>query len=306
MITHLSPYIQRKIWGGKRLAGLKGLQDSEGHDPIGETWEISIHHEGTSFCSSDGKLLNLAPHESKLPYLVKLIDTNEELSVQVHPDDEYALKHEQSTGKSECWFILDAKKDAGIYLGLKPFATKENFISALKNNEKMSEYLNFYKVTAGEFFYVPAGSIHAIGGGITLAEVQQNSGITYRVWDWNRVDQKGNPRELHINKSLDVINFDPEANVSSHFKRTTSLLNNRGQTLLIDHKSFKLSLINLQKGEELKLQASDKNRFPSLLSIGGIFKVNDQLINNFGAALVQNEKDLHFIAQSDCSFLFVE
>jgi len=304
MISYLSPYIQRKIWGGERLSLLKGLKHSSDLEPIGETWEISIHPEGTSFV--DGKKLDLSPNESKLPYLVKLIDTNEELSVQVHPDDSYALKHEGGTGKSECWYILEAKNGSGIYLGLKPGVTKEFFVSSIKSNQNINELLNFYPVKKGEFFFVPAGSIHAIGGGITLAEVQQNSGITYRVWDWNRLDKNGQSRELHIEKSLDVINFKEECNQESYFCHLKSLEDNRGRTTLIDFKSFNLSLINLKKGENCILNVNDQVRFPSVLSLGGMLKINGQKLNEYDAVLIRDESSLECEALTDCSFLFIE
>lgn len=276
----------------------------DGLDPIGETWEVSIHPDGLS--QNGGVNLDLSPHQLKLPYLVKLIDTNKELSVQVHPGDEYAKKVEKSTGKSECWYIIDAKKEAGIYLGLKPGVTKASFISALKNKEEMNTFLNFYPVLAGDFFFVPAGSIHAIGGGITLAEVQQNSGITYRVWDWNRVDKNGKSRELHIEKSLDVINFDQASNGVEFFKKTNVHNRQAPVTTLLEHKCFKLSHVSLKKGVNLNISVSDKDRFPSVLNLAGELMINGELVKKFSAVLIKDEKNLEIKASMDSHFLLVE
>lgn len=304
MIIHLGPSIKRTIWGGTKLALYKDLPAMDGLDPIGETWEVSIHPDGVS--QSDGVNLDLSPHQSKLPYLVKLIDTNKELSVQVHPGDEYAQKVEKSTGKSECWYIIDAKKEAGIYLGLKPGVTKESFISAIKKKEEMNTFLNFYPVQAGDFFFVPAGSIHAIGGGITLAEVQQNSGITYRVWDWNRVDKNGKSRELHIDKSLDVINFDQASNSGEYFKKMNVLNRLSPMTNLLEHKCFKLSHVTLKKGENLNLSVSDNVRYPSILNLAGELLINGELLENFSAVLIKDEIKLEIKASIDTQFLLVE
>ncbi|NOT79697.1 MAG: mannose-6-phosphate isomerase [Bacteriovoracaceae bacterium] len=304
MIIHLDPSIKRTIWGGTKLALYKDLPTLDGLDPIGETWEVSIHPEGVS--QNGGVNLDLSPHQLKLPYLVKLIDTGKELSIQVHPGDEYAMKVEKSTGKSECWYIIDAKNEAGIYLGLKPEVTKESFISALKNNEMMNNFLNFYPVKAGDFFFVPAGSIHAIGAGITLAEVQQNSGITYRVWDWNRVDKNGKSRELHIEKSLDVINFDQASNGVEFFKKTNVLNRQDPVTILLEHKCFKLSHVNLNKGVSLNLSVGDKDRFPSILNLAGELLINGELVKKFSSVLIKDETNLEIRASIDSQFLLVE
>lgn len=304
MIIHLGPSIKRTIWGGTKLAFYKDLPTIDGLDPVGETWEVSIHPEGVS--QNGGVNLDLSPHQLKLPYLVKFIDTSNELSVQVHPGDEYAQKVENSSGKSECWYIIDAKNEAGIYLGLKSGVTKESFISALKNKEMINTFLNFYPVKAGDFFFVPAGSIHAIGAGITLAEVQQNSGITYRVWDWNRVDKNGKSRELHIEKSLDVINFDQASNGVEFFKKTNVLNRQESVTILLEHKCFKVSHVNLKKDQSIILSVSDQDRFPSILNLAGELLINGENVKKFSAVLLKDEIKLEIKASIDSHFLLVE
>jgi mannose-6-phosphate isomerase len=147
------------------------------------------------------------------PVLVKFIDAQDKLSVQVHPSDEYALKHENSLGKTEMWYIVDADEGAGIYLGFKESTTKEEFANAISNGTLCS-LLNFINVKPGECYFIPAGTIHAIGSGCIICEIQQNSNVTYRVFDYKRKDKDGNERELHIDNALavtDLNKFTPES-----------------------------------------------------------------------------------------------
>lgn len=215
LITPLTPHFVYKPWGGRALAKFKHHALPQG-ELLGETWEVSRLAQGPSQFPTGEKLTVLS--ESELPYLVKFIDTTEPLSVQVHPGDEYAQRVEQSSGKTECWVILQAGPGAGLYLGFKPNVEPQSFFAAAKNGEDISGMLEFYPVKPGDFFYVPAGTVHALGGDITLAEIQQSSGVTYRVWDWNRLDAQGKSRELHLAKSQDVLNFEPAANQKDHFK----------------------------------------------------------------------------------------
>lgn len=303
MIYHLEPNIQRKIWGGKKLESLKNVLSQQNADPVGETWEISIHPDGPSL--HEGAVFKLEKNE-ELPYLVKLIDTGHELSVQVHPDDAYAKIHENSSGKSECWLILEASGETGIYLGLKPGVTKESFLEGLNKKSNMSAFLNFYKVSPGDFFFVPAGTIHAIGGGITMAEVQQSSGITYRVWDWNRVDSKGNPRELHIKKSLDVINFDSKANAKDYFKCATNLFEKNGLSEVITHSAFNFSLVNLNKNQSIEIPIPKSHRLSSLLNLKGNININGETVIPHSSVIFRSETKLVVTAlDENSSFLFL-
>jgi mannose-6-phosphate isomerase len=271
VIQKLSPTIVRKIWGGRNLEKLKSIPESlEGSGPIGETWEVNLGH---------------------LPYLVKLIDTEQELSIQVHPGDEYARLHENSLGKTECWIILEAKPGEGIYLGLKPGVTREVLVQALAEQTRIDQLLVFHPVVAGDFFYVPAGSIHAIGKGILLAEVQQNSGITYRVWDWNRFDDAGKPRELHVEKSLEVINFDQAANNEEFFKKMNNLFSKKGFNEICKHSHFHLFLLN-QKANEIHKQDVNLTRPCSLLNLSGKKKVNGEILEAYSAMLIDNEANI--------------
>lgn len=211
-IVKLIPAYKSIIWGGDKLKRHYGKQTDA--EPLAETWELSFHKDGLT-CIADGTPLRDVASEADLgenckgfpffPVLVKLIDANAKLSVQVHPADEYALKHENSLGKTEMWYIVDAEEGAGIYLGFKEDITKEEFENSIKK-KTLTDHLRFIPVNAGECYFIPAGTIHAICEGCLICEIQQNSNITYRVYDYGRKDADGNERELHVEKALDVTN----------------------------------------------------------------------------------------------------
>ena len=303
----LQPSAIHKVWGGTRLAKIKGIELGPMQEPLGETWEISIHKDGPSFTSDQTPLSKIITPE-QMPYLVKYIDTSDNLSVQVHPGDDFAKKHENSKGKTECWIILDAKEGEGIYLGFRDGVTKEQFEQGLKNNEDMSKFLQFYPVKTGDFFYIPAGNIHAIGKDVLLAEVQQNSGITYRVWDWNRVDESGNGRELHIDKALQVIDFSKEFNNPSNFKVTQNVLSKK-HFKLIEHAEFKVESYYKENEEVDFLKTFD--RAISILCLEGEMTLNSSSssldLNSFQAALVQNQdcKKIKLQSSTKAKFLII-
>ena len=215
-VVKLKPAIKDYIWGGNYFQSFnKGL----GFDRVSECWELSLREDAPSIIASSnetGKPLyevvakkEIGPVMERFPYfplLIKLIDAKENLSVQVHPSDEYALKNEKSFGKSEMWHIISADENSGLYVGLNKDYTKEEIKEAL-NKGTILDCLNFYKVKPGETYVINPGTIHAIGKGVRLIEIQQNSNLTYRLYDYNRLDQNGNPRELHIKKALDVIDY---------------------------------------------------------------------------------------------------
>lgn len=303
MIYYLTPSIHRTIWGGKKLEHLKNLPQLDGADPYGETWEISILPKGPSLCG--GVKFEINESIEELPYMVKLIDTGAALSIQVHPDDEYARLHENSSGKAECYVILEAEKNAILYLGMKPGVTKESFLEGLNNKKNMSEFLNAFTVKPGDFFFTPPGTIHAIGSGITMAEVQQSSGITYRVWDWDRLDSEGKPRELHIAKSLDVINFDSKANVKSYFKAAENLFQKTGKVDLVEHVTFNFSLVNLKTNQSIMLPLEKVKRLPSIMNLHGKISINNQTVERYSAVLFRDETMLEVFALEDTSFLLM-
>ncbi len=210
----ISPLLVQKPWAGDFL----GRFYKSKYTDIGEAWLLSTIREGESELS--GRKLSEVLG-GPLKFVVKIIDAKEPLSVQVHPNDEWAAKLENSKGKTECWLILDSKPGAGVYLGLKDGVKPADFEARLKKNESVETDMNFFETKRGDFIVVPAGTIHAIGGGVTLLEVQQASGITYRLWDWGRPG-----RELHHEKGLKVSNYE------RRFEIRRSLLGNSPQALL--------------------------------------------------------------------------
>ncbi len=215
-VVKLRPYIKEIVWGGNALR--KYGKDAP-YQNIAECWELSLHKEGSSIIASgkdEGKplsevlsKLDLGEKCEKFPFfpcLIKLINAARALSVQVHPSDEYALKNENSFGKTEMWYILEAEEGAGLYLGFKRDVTKEEVEAKIKDNT-LVDLLNFIPVKPGDCYFVKSGTVHAIGPGITLCEIQQNSNLTYRLYDWGKMGMDGKPRELHIEKGLKVTNF---------------------------------------------------------------------------------------------------
>lgn len=207
------------IWGGSRLRDYGKVSDTR----IAESWELSCHPDGESVLP-DGRTLTqyLKEHPEamgvhcadfeRFPVLVKLIDAADNLSVQVHPDDTYAMQHEGEPGKTELWYVIDAQDGAELIYGFREALTKEEFRRAIETHTLLDK-VNRVPVKAGDTFYIPSGTLHAIGKGLLIAEIQENSNTTYRVYDYGRVGADGKPRELHIDKALDVTNLCPVQNI---------------------------------------------------------------------------------------------
>lgn len=209
----LKPVFQEKIWGGSRLRTVFGFDIP--NDKIGEDWAISAHPHGVSVVENgpfkgwklddlwkEHKELFGHPTEPVFPLLIKILDAEDDLSVQVHPDDAYGMAHEGELGKTECWYIIDAEPGAEIIYGHHAKTREE--LAEMIQDSRWDDLLKKVPVKKGDFFYVPSGTIHAIGKGIMILETQQSSDTTYRVYDYDRKDDKGNTRELHIQQSVDV------------------------------------------------------------------------------------------------------
>jgi mannose-6-phosphate isomerase len=210
----LSPIFQDRIWGGTKLRTEFNYEIES--DITGECWAVSAHPNGQSTVKSGpyaGQTLGSLWAENRelfgnmegdtFPLLTKILDANNDLSVQVHPNDEYANKNENGElGKTECWYVIDAEEDAEIIYGHNA-TSKEQLIEMVERGE-WNELLRRVKVKSGDFFYVPSGTIHALCSGVLILETQQSSDTTYRVYDYDRVDKEGQKRELHIEKSIDV------------------------------------------------------------------------------------------------------
>lgn len=217
----LTPVMHEKIWGGSRLKSAYHYDIPS--QKTGECWAISAHPNGVTTVANGrykGRGLNdLYQHEPQLfghptapvfPLLTKILDADDWLSVQVHPDDSYGLAHEGELGKTECWYILEADEGAEIIYGHKA-QSKEELRQQIEAGD-WEQLLTHVPVKKGDFFFVPSGTMHAIGKGIMILETQQSSDTTYRVYDFDRRDDMGNLRELHIEKSIDVLTIGPVAN----------------------------------------------------------------------------------------------
>ena len=213
----LYPAFQDYLWGGTNL---KSVYPKCTMTPIAEAWVLSCHKDGNStLWDSTTTLADFVAQNPEFvgkkgaafpffPILIKLIDAEKSLSVQVHPDDEYAMKHENSFGKTEMWYVLDCKPGATLYYGFQEEISKEEFAQRIQNNT-LTDVLQAVPVNKGDVFFIPAGTIHAIGEGMLIAEIQQNSNTTYRVYDYGRFGADGKPRALHVEKALDVTDLTP-------------------------------------------------------------------------------------------------
>ncbi len=252
------PILKEKIWGGQNLKSSlnKTIPTTE---KIGESWEISGVENNVSVVENGflagneldelieiymGDLVGdkvYDKHGMEFPLLIKFIDANDVLSIQVHPDDELAKKRYNSNGKTEMWYIVDAQKDAELISGFNHEMDKEHYLQYLRNNE-LPQILNHEKVKPGDVFYIPAGRVHAIGAGIVLAEIQQTSDVTYRIFDWDRKDDSGNFRELHTEEALDAIDF----KLYDSYKTNYESVQNESSSIL-SNKYFETNILEFNK-----------------------------------------------------------
>ena len=263
-----TPVFLEKIWGGTKL--LKTYNVEGQFNNIGEVWLLSAV-EGNESVVSNGFLQGNTVNEltevylgdligenvfdqygSEFPLLVKILDTADWLSVQVHPDDELAQKkHSLPNGKTEMWYVMNGDEKAEIISGFKVESDRIRVKAALDNNS-LGDLLQSYKTQKGDLFFTPSGMIHAIGPGVTLAEIQQSSDVTYRLWDWNRKDNEGKSRELHIEDGLDALKYELEEG-----GKTEYLIPENGSNNLVACPQFTTNLIKLNKGMLLQ-----KDLFP--------------------------------------------
>lgn len=294
----LKPMGKDYLWGGNRLNDI--YMKKININPLAETWECSVHPDGPSVVASgeyEGRTLPdvlqehpefLGSHPKAMddfPVLIKFIDANKKLSVQVHPDDEYAKEHENgSLGKTEMWYVLDAKEDAEIIYGFNRKIDKEQLASSIESGS-IEKYLRKVKVKKDDIFYVEAGTIHGIGEGVLVAEIQENSNLTYRLYDYNRLDKNGNKRELHIEKAMDVI----ETGEISEPRQPMRVLKYKpgcANELLCRCKYFQVErlLINTEINRDMVEYRTGDNSFQILLctnGCGSIFSHDGMLLNFF-------------------------
>lgn len=282
-VCKLKPAVKSYIWGGNYFKKYFDVKENI----VSELWVLSTREDSSIIDSgiNKGKLLkdiikeeDIGPISKEFPYfplLIKLIDAKENLSVQVHPSDEYALKNENSFGKTEMWYVLDNDEGAGLYVGLNNNYSKEEIEEKLKKGTIL-EALNFYPVNKGEVYLINSGTIHAIGAGVRIIEIQQNSDLTYRLYDYKRKDKNGNERELHIDKALKVIDYKKYEN-GSYFS------NNTLKTPYFDVKVIEVD-------DELVLKANKKS-FISFTVIEGNGEANNIKFTKFDTFFIPYNKE---------------
>ncbi len=272
------PILKEKVWGGNKLQNV--LNKEVGTlEKVGESWEIS-GVEGNVSVVKEGFLAENTIEELieiymgdlvgdkvydkfglDFPLLIKYIDANDWLSIQVHPDDALALERHDSYGKSEMWYVIDADKDAELISGFNQELDETKYLQHFGGGT-LREILNFEKVQPNDVFDIPAGRVHATGPGVLFAEIQQSSDVTYRIYDWDRVDAEGNLRELHTDLALGALNFDMEEN----YKTDYSVIKNKSSNV-VSNKFFKTNVLDLDK--ELECDYSQIDSFVIYMGIEG-------------------------------------
>ena len=283
-ILKLTPPTKDYIWGGTRLSKEYGILSFD--DKQAEAWMLSCHEAGqcviengdfrertlSDVLANEGKdyLGTNCERFSAFPILIKLIDAKDDLSVQVHPDNDYAMRVENEYGKTECWYILDCDEGAELIYGFNRDISSEEFKNRIADNTFL-ETVNKVKVKKGDLFFIEAGTLHAIGKGILLAEIQQNSNTTYRVYDYGRLGADGKPRDLHVQKAIDVTNCTPP----------TRSTNPEGELVKYEDYSIQLltecDLFNVKKVSVKNIfdGVADEKSFVSVLVTDGTGKIEN-------------------------------
>ena len=296
----LSPVGKDYLWGGTRLKSEYGKKIAL--EPLAETWECSTHPDGPSVIVNGqfkGKMLpdvlndhpeylgSKSSSNRELQILVKFIDAAKDLSVQVHPDDIYARANEKQNGKTEMWYVLDAAPNARLVHGFEHTMTKELLLNASQSGD-LSKHLHYVPVHQGDSFYIPAGTIHAIGSGIVVAEIQESSNVTYRIYDYDRIGKDGKKRELHLMKALDVLDLSVSKNVRQK-PRIIRYIPGSSSELICRCEYFEVERIFVQDYFTFSVE---RESFQVLLCLQGS-----------GTIRLGNKKDSLSFYKGDCLFL---
>ena len=304
------PILKEKVWGGNKLTTL--LNKSSLLNKIGESWEVSNVKNNISIVANStlkGTPLNelLKKHKSDLvgkkvykkfgdnfPLLIKFIDANKPLSIQVHPNDELAKKRHNSFGKTEMWYVLDAEDNANIIIGFNKKVSKQEYLNHL-NHKTLTDILNVDTVNSGDVYFIPTGRIHAIGAGVLLAEIQQSSDITYRVYDWDRPNLDGSFRELHTEEAMDAIDF----SVQESYKTTYTKKDNQPSEL-VDCSYFTTNFLSVNGSIEKNNALKDS--FVIYMCVKGnvefSYKDHSEILN-FGQTILVPASLEEFMISSD-------
>lgn len=279
-ILKLQPCGKDYLWGGTRLRDEYGKKIDL--TPLAETWECSVHPDGPSVINNGEfkgqtladvlmrhpEYLGTKVKNGELPVLVKFIDAKKDLSVQVHPDDEYAWEYEGDNGKTEMWYVIDADEGASLIYGFKHKVTEEILRNAVETGT-LEKHLQKVKVHKGDVYYVPSGTVHGIGAGILIAEIQESSNITYRVYDYDRVDKTGQKRELHFGKAVQVMNMSVAPDVRQK-PRMVKHYPGCSRELLCRCKYFETERIQVTKGFSFSVRGES---FQVLMCLDGCGQV---------------------------------
>ncbi len=273
---------KEKIWGGEKIKTILN-KDFSPLNNCGETWELSAIQGELSIVENGflagnniqelieiymGDLVGDKVYDKfgiEFPLLIKFIDANDILSIQVHPDDKLAKKRHKAYGKTEMWYVIDAEKDAEIIIGFKNDIDENTYLNNLKNGT-LKEILNIEKAKKGDVFYIPAGRVHAIGAGILLCEIQQTSDITYRIYDWDRKDANGNLRELHTKYAVEAIDYNVYDNNKINYNKKENVSNK-----IISCNYFTTNYINLKK--TIRKDYFEIDSFIIYVCLNGKFKI---------------------------------
>ncbi|HMM01616.1 MULTISPECIES: type I phosphomannose isomerase catalytic subunit [unclassified Dysgonomonas] len=282
------PILKSIIWGGDEICKFKGITPEQ--DGIGESWEISSV-KGNVSVVANGELENknlseiIDTYKAQLvgkknfetfgntfPLLIKFIDARDNLSIQVHPDDELAKKRHDSFGKTEMWYVINATPSAFLYSGFEKQMTPESYVKSIEDNTFVDS-LAKHDVKAGDVFFLPAGRVHAIGAGTFIAEIQQTSNITYRIYDYNRKDANGNGRELHTELAKDAIDFKLYDNYKNSYTRAEN------QPVRLEScRYFTTNLLEVTK--DITRDYSDIDSFVAYICMGGACSIRDDKGND--------------------------
>lgn len=285
-----------RLWGGEKLKSLFNKPSMT--DTTGESWELSGVKGDVSVVSNGslrGRSLNelIAEHSSDLmgksvlerfgtefPILIKFIDAKQDLSIQLHPNDELAKTRHDSFGKTEMWHIMDTDPGAKLIVGFNKDVTKEEYSKSLED-DTLLELLNYEEVVSGDTFFINTGKIHAIGGGVLLAEIQQTSDVTYRVFDFNRRDKNGNLRELHTELALDAIDYKKKDDFKVNYPIVPDVVN-----AMVDCPYFKTNFLNLK--QDMSLDVSARDSFTIYVCVDG----SAEIANDWGKVTVEKGETL--------------
>jgi mannose-6-phosphate isomerase len=297
-----NPILKDRLWGGTKLGDIFGKPIKS--NIVGESWEIS-GVEGDISIIANGNLAGISLQDlidenadallgksvverfgTDFPILIKFIDAKQDLSIQLHPNDKLAKKRHNSFGKTEMWYIMDADKDANLIVGFNKTVTKEEYQKSINNNT-LEALMNYEKVKKGDTFFINTGKIHAIGAGVVLAEIQQTSDVTYRVFDFNRKDKEGNLRELHTDLALDAIDFEKKDDFKIAYNKHQNTVNS-----LVDCPYFKTNYLNLTKNIDVDI--SERDSFTIYMCVAG----SAVIANEHGEASLQKGETLLLAASS--------